>query len=263
MTVSEQRCPICNVTVEPNLRYPLYVCTACACKVVSSDKRPLRFGNVSISGGLSAQYGDTGEEYPGVKCFIDGIACKAEEARFGGVVIQALDFRKFADLEGYLFSEVHQRFATDGSITPFDFYCILVWKANRAKSKTKKRLVALAKDNFGAAVARISAGLRKANSPQARLRLLMEEWDFLLPTASAVLTVLYPEEFTVYDVRVCDSIDGFHRLGSQLYSVDLWNQFLSFKEAVARKTPKTLSLRDKDRYLWGKSVHEQIAIECV
>lgn len=263
MTVSEQRCPTCKVTVEKNPRYPLYVCAACASKVMSSDGRPLKFGNVSISGGLSAQYGDTGEEYSGAECFIDGINCKAEEARFGGVVIQTLDFRKFADLEAYLFSEVQERFTTDGSITPFDFYCILVWKANRAKSKTKKRLVTRAKGNFSTAVARISAGLRKAKSPQARLQLLMEEWDFLLPTASAVLTVLYPEEFTVYDVRVCNSIDGFRQLRSQSYSVDLWNQYLSFKEAVARKTPKALSLRDKDRYLWGKSVHEQIAIECV
>jgi hypothetical protein len=33
---------------------------------------------------------DTGEEYPGRECFINGIRCEAEEARFGGIVIQAV-----------------------------------------------------------------------------------------------------------------------------------------------------------------------------
>ncbi len=31
---------------------------------------------------------------------------------------------------------------------------------------------------------------------------------------SAILTFLQPEEFTVYDRRVRDSIEGFHNLGT-------------------------------------------------
>ncbi len=85
----------------------------------------------------------------------------------------------------------------------------------------------------------------------------------LLPMASAVLTVLYPEEFTIYDVRVCKSIGDFQRLGAQSFSDELWHQYLSFKEAVSQRSPKGLSLRDKDRYLWGKSFHDQIEEEWV
>ena len=39
----------------------------------------------------------------------------------------------------------------------------------------------------------------------------MRDWKLRLPTASAVLTVLYPEDFTVYDQRVCKMLDMQYR----------------------------------------------------
>ncbi|MGD8759525.1 MAG: hypothetical protein PVJ07_04685 [Anaerolineales bacterium] len=38
-----------------------------------------------------ARYADTGEAYASHDCFIDGVACYADEARFGGIVIQAVE----------------------------------------------------------------------------------------------------------------------------------------------------------------------------
>lgn len=38
--------------------------------------------------GFVAEYADTGEEYQGHDCFIDGVKCHADEARFGGIVIE-------------------------------------------------------------------------------------------------------------------------------------------------------------------------------
>jgi hypothetical protein len=221
MVKHEQHCPICERQVEGNERYPQYLCKTCASKALSRDGRLVRFDNVTFSGGLCGHFVDTGNEYLSDGCFIDGFACRAEEARFGGVVIQPIDFRKFYDLETYLFTEACKHFAETGTITPFDFYCIIVWKSNRAKSKTKKRLAKLAGGTFGSAVATIAAELYESKSPEDRLRVMMEKWKFLLPMASAVLTVLYPDEFTIYDVRVCESIGDFHRLGTQSYSHEL------------------------------------------
>ena len=85
-----QRCPICSSEVLPNPRYPRYVCDTCAAKATSPDRRPLTFANESMSGGFVAHYADSGELYASHECLIDGISCFADEARFGGIVIQVV-----------------------------------------------------------------------------------------------------------------------------------------------------------------------------
>jgi hypothetical protein len=83
-----QTCPICLRTVKRSERYPRYLCADCASQARSKDGRPLEFFNVSLSGGYAARYADTGEPYDSHECFVRGIACHADEHRFGGIVIQ-------------------------------------------------------------------------------------------------------------------------------------------------------------------------------
>ena len=45
--------------------------------------------------------------------------------------------------------------------------------------------------------------IAKARDDKVRMRILIEDWAFRLPMASSILTVLYPNSYTVYDVRVC------------------------------------------------------------
>jgi hypothetical protein len=52
-----------------------------------------------------------------------------------------VDYLRFQDFESYLFEDVHRRFQEDGSIGAFDFFAIVIWKANRAKSKVAQRLL--------------------------------------------------------------------------------------------------------------------------
>lgn len=90
-SITKQLCPVCHSDVENNARYPKYVCQACASKASSSDGRLLIFSNAGLSGGLTARFADTGESYVGSQCYIDGFPCRADEAYFGGIVIEALD----------------------------------------------------------------------------------------------------------------------------------------------------------------------------
>jgi len=168
-----------------------------------------------------------------------------------------VNYDKYYNLETYLFDEVGPRFRKEGIIHPLDFYFILTWKANRSKNKAKERLKGIADGSFKSSVHRISRALSSSTSSVEKLRLLMKDWGFRLPTATAILTVLYPDEFTVYDVRVCNSLKAFHRLESRRFTEKLWGDYLNFKAAVERAGPKNLSLRNKDRYLWGKSLYEQ------
>lgn len=85
-----QHCPICQAEVAPSRRYPRYVCGTCDGKATDEHGRPLTFSNESFSGGFVARYADTGARRDNHICWIDGVQCWADEARFGGIVIQPM-----------------------------------------------------------------------------------------------------------------------------------------------------------------------------
>jgi hypothetical protein len=84
-------CPICSSLVQHQPRYPDAVCLDCNGKACDSQGRKLSFFNLSMSGGFDAVFADTNERHPSHVCFIDGVECWADEARFGGIVIQPQD----------------------------------------------------------------------------------------------------------------------------------------------------------------------------
>ena len=92
MTLIEIPCPICGGATKTLPRYPCRVCDTCAAKASDESGRALEFFNTSIGGGFIAYYADSHqtEIYPGHICFIDGVSCYADEARFGGIVVEAL-----------------------------------------------------------------------------------------------------------------------------------------------------------------------------
>ncbi len=85
-----QSCPICGVKQQPNSRYPHHLCRKCAALATDKSGRPLEFYNVGISGGFEARYVDSGKTRKSHVCYVNGVKCWADEARFGGIVIQTL-----------------------------------------------------------------------------------------------------------------------------------------------------------------------------
>ncbi len=85
---SSDTCPLCRVAMTFNPRYPRAVCFACAGRASDAKGRALDFFNADFGGGFVAFYRDGGEKYDSHDCFIDGHACRADEARFGGIVVQ-------------------------------------------------------------------------------------------------------------------------------------------------------------------------------
>jgi hypothetical protein len=76
--------------------------------------------------------------------------------------------------------------------------------------------------------------------------------------ASAILTVLYPDDFTVYDIRVCDVLGDFKDAQYKTNFAKLWERYAAYVIAVKDAVPECSSLRDKDRFLWGKSFATQL-----
>ncbi|MNF13003.1 hypothetical protein D3C80_2146910 [compost metagenome] len=50
----------------------------------------------------------------------------------------------------------------------------------------------------------------------------------------------------------------FHSLNHKVSFEVIWTGYLAYKSRVELTEPVGLSLRDKDRYLWGKSFSEQL-----
>jgi hypothetical protein len=168
-----------------------------------------------------------------------------------------MDYVEYANLGTYLFETVRVRFQEQGYLNAFDFFSIVIWKANRAKSNVAKMLTKASSIGLENLVKIITNGVANAPSPKEKLRVL---WSggFRLPMASAILTVLYPEEFTVYDYRVCDELE-IPKILDSIRSFDMvWEGYTDFKAQVIANTPSGLSLRDKDLYLWGKSRCDQL-----
>jgi hypothetical protein len=113
------------------------------------------------------------------------------------------------------------------------------------------------------AVSKLSRELRNAPSPEARLQVLMEGWRFRLPTATAILSVFYPDEFSVYDYRVCEELKRMDKRKDFGKLVNwspksVWPGYLGFLDAVGKSAPAELSLRDKDRWFWGQSLYREV-----
>ena len=114
-----------------------------------------------------------------------------------------IDFLEIYNLEKYLLDDVGPRFRHTARIDPTDFFMIAIWKSNRVKTTIRDKLKKRVDGDFSVAVAKISEQLSSSKTSKDRLGILMRDWGLRLPMASAILTILYPHEFTVYDRRVC------------------------------------------------------------
>lgn len=88
-----QSCPVCKCETPFYSNHPNYVCKACVEKypILNKKGEEVRFFNVSHTGGFYAKVLATGETNDDHICFINGVKCWADEFRFGGIVIEAIE----------------------------------------------------------------------------------------------------------------------------------------------------------------------------
>jgi len=168
------------------------------------------------------------------------------------------DYRQYYCLESFLSDTVRPRFLARHFLSVEDFFCILIWKANRSKTNHASRLKERAGGDLARAVYELTSALFEKTERKDRLRVLIQDWGFWLPTASAILTVLHPDDFTVYDERVCDVLNNFRYVNQTTVFEKIWDGYEKYQKSAEEVAPKGLTLRDKDRYLWGKSFHAQL-----
>jgi hypothetical protein len=91
------KCPIClDIMNNFTLRYPKMICQKCSNgetgKIIDSFGNEVSFGNIDISGGFTSYHKINNEIVKKEEhiCLINNIKCYADEARFGGIVIQIM-----------------------------------------------------------------------------------------------------------------------------------------------------------------------------
>ena len=171
-----------------------------------------------------------------------------------------MDYLQFYDLEKHLFSKVQRSFHADGCLNAFDFFLIVRWKSNRPKGRIIARLSEGGDTDLDNGARCLTRQVHQASNHEERLGILMGP-GIGLAMATAILTVLYPEDFTVYDKRACDALGDFSKIGNRKTPAEIWEGYKEFREAVRESTPGHLSLRDKDRWLWAKDWAEKLERE--
>ena len=90
-TLHIQLCPICSVEVPVSERYPNYVCNECLIIHTPVDVSGNDMGFINDTtpdgGFISIANGIIGVDHI---CWVNGVKCYADRARFGGIVIQPM-----------------------------------------------------------------------------------------------------------------------------------------------------------------------------
>jgi hypothetical protein len=171
-----------------------------------------------------------------------------------------MDYKDFYWLEEYLFDKVGPAFREAGELRALDFYAIIHWKAARAKTRLRDRL-GLRGEAGDLKVRMLGKDLWALTGDRERMELLLgADWKFRLPMASAILSVLWPDRFTIYDWRVARELGVNERLGG-IAASKVWPLYAEFVDAVRTRPPAQPSLRDADRYLWGRSQYQSFMAE--
>lgn len=167
-----------------------------------------------------------------------------------------IDYSKYHNLEKYIFNNLSRKFHKKGYLNSFEFFCIIIWKSNRSKSYIYKNLKKNDKRDIDKICKDLTSKLKKSSKNEEKIKLLLDK-GFKLPIASAILTVLYPKTFTIYDKRVCENsrLKRYLKIKNKKLLV---KDYFKFLEDVKKMVPCKKNLRDKDKFLWGKSFYKNL-----
>ncbi|MEK9132533.1 MAG: hypothetical protein AAB606_02390 [Patescibacteria group bacterium] len=162
-------------------------------------------------------------------------------------------YLKYYFLEDYLFNDVNKNFQRRGYLTTEEFFAIVIWKRNASKTKILNGI----KKNERT-IRKITSKISTAKTKEQRLSALLSPKipGIGIAFASAILTVCYPDDFTVADYRAYASLKDFGEeiIGNPTAKVSAYFEYLEKCKKLAHK--HNLSLRNFDRILWAKDFYE-------
>jgi len=176
------------------------------------------------------------------------------------------------DPEIRVFPDLRKRLAKGEGLGKRDVLLIVKWKLGRIKGSNSKTV---SDENLK----KINTAIVEAAKPEkalAALKALEEVPGIVLATATAILTVCYPDTFTIIDERVLESLDllpGGHEKKKRRkkkkegkekskYNTEDWTAETYVDEYLpkvkARQDEWKRTLRETDQALWGLSVNRRV-----
>lgn len=157
-------------------------------------------------------------------------------------------------IEGYLFGTVSSDFAESGTLSPYDFFAIIIWKANRTKRKIIRGLTRVDR-TVDALMREVSTAATLAE----KVSTLLQVPGIGLAMASAILTVCYPDQFTVLDYRAWDTLRSNEVPELPFRYPITTTEYLQYCAACRDLAQQLdLSLREMDRVLWAKDWEDDL-----
>lgn len=164
-----------------------------------------------------------------------------------------------SNIEEYIFNELSNKFKKDG-LSIEDFFVICSWKSTRPLKKILNGLIKKNKGNNQSIkdfVKKFTKELFQNKNHEERLKMLLEIDGIHLAMASAILTVLDKEKYTIYDFRVCEykKMKQYKKLQNKEKSKLTWKEYEQYINAIKeiQEEENIKSLRETDKSLWAKS----------
>ncbi len=143
-------------------------------------------------------------------------------------------YLEFYDLEYFLFNNIGKQVKRKGYLDFDDFFAIAMWKSNRQKPNYLKN-----KDSIKS----ISKLAFRENDESKKIELLCSLSGVGIPTASAILTVVFPERYAIIDIRCVEMLKKLGFKLSNNMSVNNWIEYLKTMRGLAKKyniTPREM-----------------------
>jgi len=139
------------------------------------------------------------------------------------------------NIENYLFKVVGPNVKEKGYLSFDDFYNICMWKSVRQKQnylKNKNMVEEITKNAF------------KEDSETEKIDILCKLKGIGIKTASAILTVVFPEKYAVMDERCLDILIDYGFKISKYASIKTWVLYLNIMRNLAKEN--NISPRELD-----------------
>jgi len=161
-----------------------------------------------------------------------------------------------SELEQYLFDDINKSFHKNHKLTHEEFFTIIAWKR-------KASAIKIARGWKGLDVESITGEIYCKSDDKDKLDILDNISGIGVAIASAILTVCYPEKFTILDYRALNSLrkkesdrcsDANFPKKAEYFKISDYVKYNNICKDVWVKYCS--SLRDFDRALWAMDWYE-------
>jgi thermostable 8-oxoguanine DNA glycosylase len=142
--------------------------------------------------------------------------------------------------EDYLFNSVGLKIRKRGFVTFNEFYQICMWKSSRQKPnylKNKETVEAITKNAFAE---------KDEEKKMIKLRTLK---GVGIPTASAILTIVFPDKYAIIDIRCMGMLEKLKFSIKKTITLKNWLKYLEIMRGLAKENG--YRPRDIDKILFA------------